>query len=559
MRFNDLIETVLTGPSMGGSAPVTRWRQCVDLLAQYDRSASSAAHEQLSAQAIERVLKAMADLAPRLTIAQRLASVVELGPKIESPHLARLFASDHSAICSAAMARAQIGDDEFARLVPMLGPLARSVLRRRNDLGTATRAMLAQFGSIDLGLPSAAPASIAAQEAAPLEPVQSDIARIVERIEAFTSSRPARPKDSVAGLASPLSSPQRAGAQAFTFRFETDNFGVIQQVDGAPAASIIGLTIAASAVDGLSGPDGQLLGAFRRRASVRDARYRIASGSMAGDWRITAEPRFDAVLGRFLGYSGEARRAADHEVSPIVPGISPLDAAAVTPSSARQLVHELRSPLNAIQGFAEIIDQQLMGPVPEAYRSMARRILDDAARLLGLFDDLDLASRIARGDDHRREGPVDLHMLMGQVLADMAAPSDPDLRMIELEVENDLPPALVDQIQAQRMIVHLLRIVQASLATHERVPARLARSGDGVALSITRPSVLLGLSETALLDPATSLDHDEPHGPPLGIAFGLRLVRNLAQHAGGGLDLNAGQFVLRLPTSTATRGEGRRV
>src|SRR3546814_19649617 len=74
--------------------------------------------------------------------------------------------------------------------------------------------------------------------------------------------------------------------------------------------------------------------------------------------------------------------------------------------SLRELIHELRTPLNAILGFAEIIDHPFFGPVGVRYREIAQDIVADAQKLLGKFDDLDLASRIERGDFEAAAGVV---------------------------------------------------------------------------------------------------------------------------------------------------------
>ncbi|WP_447407616.1 hypothetical protein, partial [Clostridium perfringens] len=80
----------------------------------------------------------------------------------------------------------------------------------------------------------------------------------------------------------------------------------------------------------------------------------------AGTWRVAGTPSFDPASGRFVGYAGIARRPrADEDVAP---------SRRMASDSLRQLVHELRTPTNAIAGFAELIEAQLLGPVSDVYR-----------------------------------------------------------------------------------------------------------------------------------------------------------------------------------------------
>src|SRR5437763_13334978 len=61
--------------------------------------------------------------------------------------------------------------------------------------------------------------------------------------------------------------------------------------------------------------------------------------------------------------------------------------------SLRELVHEIKTPLNAIIGFAEIIDGQYLGPADRRYRERAGEIVAQARLLVSAIDDLDFAAR----------------------------------------------------------------------------------------------------------------------------------------------------------------------
>jgi hypothetical protein len=66
-------------------------------------------------------------------------------------------------------------------------------------------------------------------------------------------------------------------------------------------------------------------------------------------------------------------------------------------------------------------------------------------------------------------------------------------------------------------------------------------------LSVDRPEAIEGLEDEALLDPGYSPEGDWPGAPALGLGFALRLVRNLAEAAGGALLIGETRISLWLP------------
>ena len=582
MRFNDLLRTVLAHGGEGKAAAVTRWRQCIDLVAQYDVSGAQTAHH-LTEEEAEAVFEVLGALSKQLGPEQRVASIVELGGRLRSVRLCRFLAQDHPAVVASVMARARLTDEDWASIIPVVGPLARSILRRRADLGSIAHNALARFGPGDLALPSAPNAhklSAANDTPGRARPVESaaradetsDIRKIVERIERFTATR-GHPETRTAASAATL---DLALDQVVTvpegaidaFSFETDEKGRFSYVHGAPRAAVVGLTIGSPGLDGLSGADGQALGAYRRRAAFRDARFAIPSGGLAGEWRISGEPRFDRASGLFRGYSASARREMAHEQlvrsSNVAFDIGTdidevevrstgeeggFDWTGLSAAGARQLIHELRTPLSAIYAYAEMIEGQLVGPVSSEYREIASQIISDARELVATFDDLDLAGRIARNEDRSN---VDLVDLGGQLRAIVQRFASAGSHRIALEAIADLPPVSGDREQIERMLTHLVRAGYAALAENEplAVQLRYLPVTGTLSVAIQRPVALREHSEATLLDHASPIDQMLPEAPPLGLAFALRLVRGIAGRMGGQLLLSPDAFELILPAAT---------
>lgn len=601
LRFNDLTQTILAIEERSGLAATTLWRQCVDVLAQYDQPGKVMLRQEDRVALVSR----LDDLRGSLTEAQRISSVVELGSRLRSPALVEFFASDRPAVCAAAITRARLPDAVWPVLLPRLGPTARGVLRARRDTGPETRRALEAFGKTDLvlgqsrplasndlgeppltdftgaGMPeqAAAPAAAAppAGEGETLAPAavagqdeRSQIRQLVEKIERFTSAT--RDRDRSRTVEEEAADPPVADPAALQhFPFETDADGTLVWVGEASRTALIGLSIAQPAMPGETGPDGHVAGAFARRSSFQHGRLFIGEGLYGGEWRLSAVPFFDPGTGRFQGFRGQARRPLVHEVPHQVQ--APVSVVPAQPSldSMRQIIHELRTPLNAILGFAEIIEQQLFGPAGVHYREMAGNILSDARRLLAAFDDIDLAARSAASAEEPGAGSrvdaVDVERLMAEV-ADLYNAWDhqgatgrteeaPHPRM-RVTCSVDIPAALIEPVQGERMIQHLVRTLISVAGDRETVQGALWFQPDGrggrLVIGFDRPARLRGLEEHEMLDPGYGSDGDWPDAPLLGLGFSMRLIRSLAQGQGGALRIENERILLELPVADAVAG-----
>lgn len=582
MRFDDRLATVLGLPAPGRTERLALWRQLVDLLAQTDRGESPRRGEALAR---------LRDWRRDVPDATRRGAALALAGETVPADLVHFFAEDDASVAAPVLARAAMGDDAWAVMIPRLSPVARALLRHRRDLGPQARHALDAFGPSDLMLgpgpvaandASIAGPAMAGPEASSTEAGSSDaggdlaadipdpavgghvahsgegplpedagpaieatlatsagtassppIAELVARIAAFRDGR---------GAAAPAMS---VPAPPREFLFETGADGAINWCDLDARGAVIGLSIASADETSAHGVDGHAAGAFRRRASFRDARLTLAGeGAIGGEWRISAVPVFDPAIGRFSGYRGSARRPRLDERAEL-PG---LFGTSLPGEALRQLAHEIRTPLNAIIGFAELIEQQIMGPVNARYRQLAAEILGEGRSLLATIDDLETAARIEARALRLAPRPLDLGALLaslGPVLSDLA-----DLRGVGFAVRlaPDLPTITADPVSAERMLVRLTGAMIGLAAAGETVEARLDPGIIGqIRLSVSRPAVLAGRDERSLLDPAHGPDGDWPDAPVLGLGFTLRLVRGLAEAAGGRLVIEADRIVLILP------------
>ena len=523
MRFDDRLLTVLNQPAGDRHDSAVRWRQLVDLVARAGANSASAV--------VGDALAVIRTDAPKVADHLRAAAARAVAALPLPLGLLEYFASDTLSVSAPVLAAATLepaqwrallagADDETRRFVETLHP----------DLAGGpppdlTEALIEQPAE----QPSQAPSP---EQAAPSGPSLSEV---VARIERRRRNRGLQPT-SAAALpgAVPSGSPS-------LFRWECGPSGEIGWVEGAPRGALIGRSIARAQQQ-----DGNRIGeevarAFAMRAPFRDASITFAGdGPVAGEWKISAVPAFEPADGRFAGYRGIALRetAAEPDALPELSTASLPD-----PDSLRELVHEIKTPLNAIIGFAEIIDGQFLGPADRGYRERASDIVAQARLLLGAIDDLDFAAKVhsPQAGSGRR---ADLAELLAAVAASVRELAEARGAEIDLARGPQSAIAAIEPELADRLLFRLCTAVVNRAEASERLRLAIDQVAEQWRVSIGRPKALRGAAATAFLTDPASTAADKADS---AAALQLRLVRGLARVAGGDLGLTATAFTLVLP------------
>lgn len=579
MRFDDSLKTVLSAETATGFGAQSSWRQLVDLIGRGRVPADDAAIERLHA------------LRPHVPDAVRAASARALALTAPPVALVAFFAQDLPAINGPVLRTVTLDDQDWLALLPQLTPAGRSVLRHRRDLSQAVRRGLESFGPTDFVLPyqpAEAPAAVMAAAApfpdpatprsdssfvslgdvardlpliararlhadaeAPLAadllpepagpPQRFEIADLVARIDAFNRQRESEPR-----LVPPALAEE---AEADRFRFETDAQGVIRWVDGVARTALVGASFALASAQGHVQFDGVATGAFRRRSAFRDARLQVGGRSdAAGSWRVSGIPSFDPSSGRFLGLQGTARRPRPDECTTPTSTTTASD-------SLRQLVHELRTPTNAVAGFAELIESELLGPVSAVYRTRAAEIRQLAGDLLAAVEDLDTAARIEGHALDLRPSVVPVSPLLSRIMADLAPLAALRHCEVMLDVADSGLSVAADDRAVERLVARLMAALVSACVIGERIGIAVADASDGaVSITIDRPIALPVEGDASLLSlDAEPQEGEGEGGPLLGTGFALRLSQKLAAEMGGSLVIGTHRLTLRLPAAAAGR------
>lgn len=568
MRFDDSLDTVLAADTATPFGAQSAWRQLTDLIGRRRVAPLP--------DVIER-LRALRGQVPSPIRAASARGVAFTDPPAG---LVRLFADDEPAIAAPVLSTARLSDGEWLEMLSDLPPASRALLRQRRDLSPGVRRALVAFGAADFQLPR--PAFVPEPEAgktsvvpdvavAPVEapadqpfvaigsaaaavPVVAEALRRGDARPDIPANDQVEPKGPfpIADLVARIDAYQRdhgdlgairpqakPDAPVDRFRFETDSSGVIRWVDGAPREPLVGLALGIASIR----IDGVVAGAFRRRARFEAARMVIDGTSpVAGQWQVSATPAFEPASGRFTGMRGVARRPrADERAEPAAHGIPP--------DSLRQLVHELRTPTNAISGFAEMIEGEVLGPAPEPYRHYAGTIRSNVCDLINAIDDVDTAARIEQKALVLRPALVPVANLLMRTAENLDALRE--LRGSTIDIEDGAPGLTIagDTMAVERVVARLMATAVAATQPGEHIVVHAVADGaEMVMVSIDRPRMFAGYSSEALVA-MDSENVGEGQASLLGVGFTLRLARNLAMELGGGLTIGEESLTLRLPAA----------
>jgi signal transduction histidine kinase len=564
MQFDDRLATVLRMPADSERAAQTQYRQLLDLLG----SAPGGADGELLQRAYSRVEA----LSASIPAGRRAAIIREPGMRLRNAELVAFLAAQEPAIASAAMASARLSAFQWEDAMPTLSLPARALLRHRSDLPEATVELLARLGVRSLGLPepdrAAAPAREPARAPSPVPELSvvatshnvleldsalelgieesAGIGALVRRIEAFQRAR----ASAAAAIEAPLlpleeRRPERpARIQAFDFSANAD--GRIEWSDPALAPMTRGMSLASRQPDAPARPEPSVVDAIRRRQPVRGGRIVLdGAPAIAGEWRIDATPYFAFASGSFAGYRGRMRRPM---AVPAAQALAPEGESAA--DRMRQLLHELRTPVNAIQGYAEVIHQQLFGPTPHEYRALAALIAGDAARILAGFDELERLARLESGALALDEGSVDLAPIVAGTVRQLDAVLAQRSARLELAGAASPCPVGLSRNDAELLLWRLLATLTGAAGAGEDLELRLAREDGRIVLELDLPASLAARAE--IFDSAAPIQPQAVTSGMFGAGFALRLARAEARAAGGDLTRDDDVLRLRLPVHPGT-------
>jgi len=211
------------------------------------------------------------------------------------------------------------------------------------------------------------------------------------------------------------------------------------------------------------------------------------------------------------------------------------------------MAHEVRSPLTAIAGFAEIIESELFGPVGDTrYREAASSIQVSAHHILGMTEDYLGLARLKTGHDELHLTRVDIAEVVDNATAMVDAQALTAYVDLKVDLPDDLPDVRADAGKLTQVLLNLLANAIKFTDGGGRVTfSALTDFGGHLILMVSDNGIGMTVAETHDVM-APFARHEIPGRPREGAGLGLALVNSL-------VNLHDGEFWLESALGVGTR------
>jgi signal transduction histidine kinase len=213
--------------------------------------------------------------------------------------------------------------------------------------------------------------------------------------------------------------------------------------------------------------------------------------------------------------------------------------------------HEFRTPLNAILGYADLLEAEIKGPLNHDQKDQLHRVQRSAMHLRDLINDVLDLSRLEAGKADLRVGVIDV----ADIVAHAVELIQPDAAEKHLEVTTDLaaaPARMTSDSGKLRQILLNLLSNAVKFTPKGSVKVTVRQLDQAVEFEVRDTGIGIAPNEQPLLfEPFTQVDQSTTRTQG-GSGLGLAVSQGLAQLLGGTIrfESQAGvgsAFTVRLP------------
>lgn len=203
--------------------------------------------------------------------------------------------------------------------------------------------------------------------------------------------------------------------------------------------------------------------------------------------------------------------------------------------------HEMRTPLNAIIGFSDMLKQEIMGPIGNKhYLGYAKDINDSGVHLLGLISEILDVSRIEAGRVETADDRVNIKDTVSACMRLIGERAESKDIALHIKIADDLPDLRADQLRVKQILINLVgNAVKFTPAGGEVFITGLLSAGREITLSVADTGVGIAVEDQPAAMAVFGQVGNSISSLNEGTGLGLPLSKALAEQHGGKFTLQS--------------------
>ncbi|MEO1538710.1 MAG: HAMP domain-containing sensor histidine kinase [Pseudomonadota bacterium] len=198
------------------------------------------------------------------------------------------------------------------------------------------------------------------------------------------------------------------------------------------------------------------------------------------------------------------------------------------------LGHDLKSPLNAVIGFAEIMEAEIRGPLPEVYQDYPGLIKESGETLLRLVEDMLAYAKSEAGTYELDLAPMDVAASGESVLRQSQAVADKAEVLLKLAMHGEVI-AMADADAVRRIWDNLVSNAIKYSSPGDTVTLSASARGNQTRLQVTDTGAGMNADDLARI--ARPFAQGRNSKGRAGTGLGLAMVQRLAEMQGGQVEI----------------------
>ncbi len=205
------------------------------------------------------------------------------------------------------------------------------------------------------------------------------------------------------------------------------------------------------------------------------------------------------------------------------------------------VLHELKTPLNAISGFAEVMRMEAYGPLgADKYREYVETIHQASAHLVEVVNDLMEVYALESGSIRVAPAKTDLRRTVLTVTRLLSRQAEQAGIQIVADIDNRIPPVETDEGRVRQVLINLIGNAIKFTPSGGQVTVHAANEPSAQALSLKVRDTGVGISPERLPEVAKPYSRGQPGpGAPEGSGLGLSIAKFMVEKLGGRLGINS--------------------